>query len=184
MLKKSIMIKNKLYFMIKSLNQKLKKIKLLALDFDGILTVGGYVIVDQNGVESVVCSRKDGLGIEMIKNAGIAVVVISKEKNQVVEARCEKLNIKCWQGVDTGSDKLKIFQTHAKELGLTPGQICYGGDDVNDIACIEWAGFGFTVADGHALCKKKVDYITKTEGGRGAVREVCEMILQAQGKNI
>lgn len=158
--------------MSKKLTKRLKKIKLLALDFDGVMTVGGLVIVDQNGVESVICSRKDGLGIEMIKKVGITVVVISKETNPTVEARCRKLGIKCWYGVDTADDKLKILQTYATELKLKPEQICYGGDDINDLACLEWVGFGFTVADGHTLCKKKAAYVTKAKGGEGAVREV------------
>lgn len=170
--------------MLVELKKKLENIKLIALDFDGTLTVGAYVIVNQEGVESVVCSRRDSLGIDKIKKAGIEVVVISKETNPVVEARCKKMKIKCWQAINTGDDKLKILQAHAAEQGLDVSEVCYGGDDVNDIACLEWAGFGFTVADGHRTCKEKASYTTEAKGGEGAVREVCELILEAQGKTM
>ena len=169
--------------MSERLQEKLKKIKLLALDFDGTLTVGAYVIFREDGMESVVCSRRDSYGIlNILPKLGIDTVVISKETNDVVLSRCKKIGIKCWHGVDNANDKLEILQSYAKENSLTAGQICYGGDDINDIPCIEWAGFGFTVADGHILCKKKADYITEAKGGEGAGREVCEMILQAQNK--
>lgn len=164
-----------------SLKKNLKNIKLLALDFDGTLTLGGYVIFDQNSVESVICSRRDSLGIDMVKKAGVEVVVISKETNPVVEARCKKMNIKCWYGVSTGQNKIEILQSYIKEKGLNQAQVCYGGDDINDIPGIRWAGFGFTPADGHPQCKKAALYTTKTKAGEGAVREVCELILEAQG---
>jgi len=167
--------------MLFRLKQKLDKIKLLALDFDGTLTVGAYVIFSQDGTESVVCSRRDSLGVNIVQQAGVTVVVISKETNPVVEARCIKMGIKCWHGVNTGDDKLQILQRYAGELGLKSEEVCYGGDDVNDILCLEWAGVGFTVADGHVLCQKQADYITKRNGGDGAVREICELILQARG---
>lgn len=169
--------------MIKDLESKLKKIKLIALDFDGTLTVGAFVISDQDGKESVICSRRDSLGIDLVRRADLEVVVISKEINKVVLKRCQKIGIKCWQGVNTGRNKLQILEAYAKKLGFKSQEICYGGDDVNDIACIRWSGFGFTVKDGHELCKKNAMYVTKSCGGQGAVREVCEKILQAQNKS-
>lgn len=166
----------------KNMYKELKKIKLLALDFDGTMTVGGLVIVREGGEEMVICSRKDGMGTEMLQKAGIDIIVISKETNGVVLSRCKKLGIKCWHGVDTASDKLEILKSYVKENNLKAENVCYGGDDINDLDCIEWVGFGFTVADGHKLCKKKAKYTTKVKGGEGAVREVCDMILQAQSK--
>ena len=146
--------------------------------------MGAYVIFREDGIESVICSRRDSLGINMLQKNGLDAVVISKETNGVVSARCKKMGIKCWQGVGTGNNKLQILQSYAQEKGLEPDEICYGGDDVNDMACLGWAGFGFTVADGHALCQNQAAYITKARGGEGAVREICELILQAQGKSI
>lgn len=170
--------------MLKNLNQKLEKIKLLALDFDGTLTVGAYVVFCEDGTESVLCSRRDSLGTNMLQKHGIEVVVISKETNGVVAKRCKKMGIKCWGGVNTGDNKLEILQSYAKKCKIQSEEVCYGGDDVNDVACIEWAGCGFTVADGHDLCKKKAVYATKARGGEGAVREICELILRAQNKAI
>ena len=170
--------------MLKKIKNKLKKIRLMALDFDGTLTIGAYVIFNQDGLESVICSRRDSLGINMLMDAGVDVVVISKESNLVVENRCKKMGVKCWSGVATGKNKLEILQKYAVEYGLGPEEICYGGDDVNDVASLEWSGFSFTVADGHKQCKKKVDYVTKCNGGDGAVREVCDLILQTRNTDI
>jgi YrbI family 3-deoxy-D-manno-octulosonate 8-phosphate phosphatase len=167
-----------------SLREKLKKIKLLALDFDGTLTQGAYVVFREDGKESVLCSRRDSLGLLLLQQYGITVIVISREKNGIVPARCKKIGIACWHGVKDSKSKLDILQSYAKQRRLKSEEICYGGDDINDIACIEWAGFGFSVADGHALCKKIADYITKANGGEGAAREICEMILTAQCKPI
>jgi YrbI family 3-deoxy-D-manno-octulosonate 8-phosphate phosphatase len=167
----------------KGMKDKLKKIKLLALDFDGTMTVGAFVIFREDGMESVICSRRDSYGIlNILPKAGVDIVVISKETNKVVASRCKKIGIKCWHGVDTASDKLEILQSYAQENGFSSEEICYGGDDINDIACLEWVGFSFTVADGHKRCKEMVDYITEAKGGEGAVREVCDLILEAKEK--
>ncbi len=167
-----------------NLKKKLEKIRLLALDFDGTLTVGAYVVFREDGKESVICSRRDSLGINMLQASGIEAIVISKEINGVVPERCQKMGIKCWHGIKSASSKLQILQSYAKERGLKATEICYGGDDVNDIDCIKWAGFGFTVADGHQLCQKNANFVTKAKGGDGAVREISELILHAQGKPI
>lgn len=156
----------------------------MALDFDGTLTLGAYVICKQDGSESVVCSRRDSIGINMLQRAGVEVVVISKEANPVVEARCRKMKIKCWHGIETGQNKLEILRSYASESKLKVKEICYGGDDVTDIPCLKWSGFGFAVADGHNLCKKSAHYTTKNPGGAGAVREICELILRAKNKQI
>lgn len=170
--------------MLVDLKKKLKKIKLVALDFDGVLTYRGFVIFREDGKESVICSRRDSLGINMLQKNGIDVIVISKEINGVVAKRCEKMKIKCWSGVNTGDNKLEILQSYIKERGFKVDEVCYGGDDVNDVPCLTWAGVGFTVADGHALSKKAAQLVTKAKGGDGAVREVCELILKSQKKPI
>ncbi len=158
-----------------------KKIKLLALDFDGVMTVGAYVWTDQDGRESVQCSRRDGFGIEMLKKHGFDAVVISKETNPVVAARCKKLKIEFSQGVHRGEGKLQILKDVAQARSLDLSEICFMGDDLMDIPCMKAAGLGIAVADAHELVKAAAGYITKAEGGRGAVREVCELILQAHG---
>lgn len=148
-------------------------IKLLVCDFDGVMT-DDSVIVDENGKESVICKRGDGLGIELIKKKGIEVIVISKEKNLVAKIRCEKLKIKILYGID---DKIELFKKEIKNRNLSFDQVCYMGNDINDLDCIKEAGIGVAVADSHKKVIEIADYITTKKGGKGAVREVCDLIL-------
>lgn len=157
----------------------LSRIRLLALDFDGTLT-DGTVCVSEDGKETVQCSRKDSLGIDMLKKAGIIVCVISKETNPVVSMRCAKMKIACFQAIETGEGKREILARIMKEDGFSIDQVCYIGDDVNDVPALKFAGTSITVADGHEDAKEVADYITKARGGKHAVREVCELILAAK----
>ncbi|MCG2686748.1 HAD-IIIA family hydrolase [Candidatus Parcubacteria bacterium] len=162
------------------MNEKFKKIKLIAFDFDGVMT-NGYVYVDENGKESVRCSRRDGLGIAMLKKNDINVIVISKEKNPVVSVRCKKLNIKCWQAVEDSNAKLDILKKVASDMDLSLDDMAYVGDDLNDEEALRNVGLAITVQDGHEKIKKVCHYITKAKGGEHAVREICEEILKAKG---
>src|SRR3989344_5991599 len=112
--------------MRKELQKKLCTIKLVATDFDGIHT-DGCVYVNEDGKESVQCSRKDALGIDMLKRAGIHVCVISKETNPVVTARCKKLGVPCIQAVHDSDGKLEILKRIAGELGLLAEEVLYMG---------------------------------------------------------
>lgn len=158
-------------------------IRLVCADFDGVFT-DAMVYTDQNGVESVRCSRRDSLGINMLKREGISMHVISKETNPVVAARCKKMGVTCDQAVNSGDDKTVIMQRVAREAGIELSQVAYIGDDVNDLAALQIAGFAVTVADGHPLVKEVSHYVTKARGGEHAIRELCEFILTAQGKPI
>ncbi len=149
------------------------KIKLLALDFDGVMT-DNKVIVDENGKESVVCNRSDGMGIEKIKKRDIEVIVISKEQNNVVRARCDKLRIPCVHGID---DKLSILKKEIEKRNLTPEEVCFVGNDVNDIECIKYVGMGVAVNNAYPEVKKIAKMVTEKTGGEGAVREVIDKIL-------
>jgi len=149
-------------------------VKLLVMDFDGVMT-NNKVIMDENGKESVVCNRSDGMGVEMLLNKGIAAIVISKEVNKVVKARCEKLKIPCIHGVD---DKISILKKELKNRGLQPEDVCYIGNDVNDIECMKYVGIGVAVNDAYPSVKKVADVVTKKNGGEGAVREVIDDILK------
>mgnify|MGYP001262483521 CR=1 FL=1 len=164
---------------MKNLLKRLANVKLVAFDFDGIMT-DGFVYVDYKERESVRCSRKDGMGIKMLKEAGIKVVVISTERNLVVLARCKKLNIECVQGVDTGKDKLDVLKDFLSKHNLSQKEVCYVGDDINDIECLDFAEVGITVADGNEENKKNADYITERNGGNHAVREICDLILKSR----
>ena len=154
--------------------KKFKKIKLLVLDFDGVFT-DNRVLVSEDGKESVFCHRGDGLGIEMFKKEGIETVIISKEKNPVVQARCDKLGIECWQGID---NKETIFLREIKKRNLELENVCFVGNDITDLECIKKAGLGVAVADSEKPVLNIADYITKKKGGRGAVRELCDLILE------
>jgi YrbI family 3-deoxy-D-manno-octulosonate 8-phosphate phosphatase len=147
-------------------------IKLIALDFDGVLT-DNTVITDENGKESVICNRSDGLAIEIIKEKGIEIIVLSKEKNKVVNLRCKKLNITCIQGLD---EKLHILKNEIKKRNLTEKQVCYVGNDINDIDCIKYVGLGIAVNDAYPKVKKIANFITQTDGGRGVIREILNYI--------
>lgn len=149
------------------------RIKLLVLDFDGVMT-DNKVYVDENGKETVCCSRQDGLGIENLKKSGVKILVISKEKNRVVSARCKKLRIKSIQGA---KDKSKILKQLLKDLNIPPRQVCYLGNDITDMECVKLAGVGCAVRDSHPSLFKVADYVTINKGGNGAVREICDLIL-------
>ena len=159
---------------MEKISKKLQKIKLLTLDFDGVMT-DNRVLVDENGKEAVFCNRGDGLGIEMLKKKGVEVLVISKEKNKVVQARCKKLKIRCLQGVEK---KHYLLLKELKKRNLKLKDVCFIGNDITDIECIKNASIGVAVADSHKSVLKVADYITKKKGGDGAVREVTDLILK------
>jgi len=159
--------------MMRHMKNAWKEIKLLVLDFDGVLT-DGFVYVDQDGRESVRCSRRDGLGVGMLAERGIKTVVISKEQNGVVATRCQKLSIECFSGID---DKLGLLKKILDEKKIDPSDVCYVGDDVTDVDCIRHAGIGVAVADAVPSAKGAADLVTRAKGGDHAVREVCDLII-------
>jgi N-acylneuraminate cytidylyltransferase len=148
-------------------------VRLTVLDFDGTLT-DDRVWVDQDGRESVVCSRRDGMGLEMLAAAGMEIIVISKERNPVVSRRCEKLGIPCWQGID---DKLTLLKSVLAERKMDAKETVYVGNDVGDLACMRHVGFSFAPADAHPDVLKEAGFVVSYAGGSGAVREVCEILL-------
>ncbi|MEL6543586.1 MAG: HAD hydrolase family protein [Myxococcota bacterium] len=154
----------------------LAKLEWVAFDFDGVMT-DDTVIVTEEGVESITANRGDGMGILRLKRAGVNVVVISKEINKVVAARCRKLDIPCHHGID---DKLTLFQDLARQKGVGPEQLAFVGNDVNDMECMEWASVGIAVANSRPEVLALADWVTQARGGHGAVREVCEAIIQAK----
>jgi len=153
--------------------EEFKKIKFLVLDFDGVLT-DNRVLAFENGKEAVFCSRSDSLGIEMLKKNGIDIAVISKEKNNVVRARCKKLKIECLSGIDK---KKEIFLNQIKKRDLVISEVCYIGNDINDLECIKSAGIGVAVADAYEQVLQNADYISRSKGGMGAIREIADLIL-------
>ena len=158
------------------LAQNLKTLKLIGFDFDGIFT-DAKVVLSEHGVEHVICSRRDGLGINELQRLGLKLAVISKERNKIVATRCAKLKIECAYGID---DKLSIFKKLLKREGIRPEESAFMGDDFNDLECMQYAGVAFTVIDAYPACKKVASYITKRKGGDHAVREVCDLILSTR----
>ena len=152
----------------------LSKIKLLILDFDGVLT-DNRVLVNQEGSEAVWCNRGDGWGIARLKEAGIEILVLSTETNKVVNARCQKLGINCIHGCD---NKLATLQEIVKQHSVGLEEVAYVGNDVNDLACMRHVGIPIAVADAVPEIKNVARIITTNRGGYGAVREVADLILK------
>jgi YrbI family 3-deoxy-D-manno-octulosonate 8-phosphate phosphatase len=151
----------------------LSHVRLLVLDFDGVLT-DDTVLVDQDGREAVVCSRSDGWGIAKLRAAGIAVVVLSTEENPVVAARCRKLSVPVVQGC---ADKGARLGDLLRERGIEAAHVAYVGNDENDLDCLRAVGVPVAVANATPAVKSVARHVTGRRGGEGAVREVVEWIL-------
>jgi N-acylneuraminate cytidylyltransferase len=146
----------------------------LILDFDGVFT-DDKVYVFQDGRETVRCDRTDGMGIGLLKKNGLPVWVLSSESNPVVRVRTDKLGIPCLQG---WKDKGQALQQLLQEQGLDPAQVVYVGNDVNDLPCMAQVGCAVTVADAHPAVLAQADLVLEHNGGDGAIREICELILE------
>ncbi|MFV1977775.1 MAG: KdsC family phosphatase [Myxococcota bacterium] len=161
------------------LAETLRRVRLAAFDFDGVFT-DNTVIVSESGTESVRCWRGDGLGLSMLRELGITTVAVSSETNPVVGMRCRKLGIACHQGC---SDKLQTLSGLASEIGCGMEDVMFVGNDVNDNACLQAVGVPIVVADAHPEALSCADWTTRTPGGRGAVREICDLIRRAHEIN-
>ncbi len=154
---------------------KLKKIidgiRLLVFDFDGVFT-DNSVYVNQYGEEMVRCCRSDGIGLEKIKRLGIKTIVLSAEINSVVQTRTKKLGIECIQGCN---DKLVKLEEIIQKMGISFAQVCFMGNDVNDLSCLKKVALPIVVCDAYHEIIGFARYQTKAKGGYGAVREVCDL---------
>jgi 3-deoxy-D-manno-octulosonate 8-phosphate phosphatase (KDO 8-P phosphatase) len=147
-------------------------VEMVIFDFDGVFT-DNTVQVYSDGTESVRCWRSDGLGLGRLKSVGIKISVLSTEKNDVVLERCRKLDVPCSHGV---KDKGAAIINLSNEFAVQPSQMLYLGNDINDIPAFELVGCPICVADAYPEIYPYVKYITKAKGGRGAVREICDII--------
>lgn len=151
-------------------------LKALVMDFDGVFT-DDRVLVDQDGREAVFASRSDGMGLGRLqKLTAMKLLILSKEPNPVVSARGRKLKIEVRQGID---DKLPELDRWLAENGLTRAETAYIGNDVNDLECMEAVGFPVAPADARPEALAIAAYVTEAEGGRGALRELCEALIAA-----
>jgi len=158
-----------------SLVESLRSVRLVLLDFDGVLT-DNRVIVSESGEESVVCSRADGIGIARLRELGIPCCVVSSEENAVVERRCEKLGVRCFRGVKS---KVDVAEALGIELGVSPGEMLFVGNDVNDLDVLRFVGLGVAVADAVPEVQQVAGMVLECRGGLGAVREICDRIAAA-----
>lgn len=150
-----------------------KSVKLIIFDFDGVFT-NNKVIVSQDGQESVVCSRFDGIGLSMLREARIDSIIMSSETNPVVSARAKKLNIDCLQAVNDKSEATRIISDNRK---IDLSDIVFLGNDVNDIPALKIVGFPIGVVDCWPEIQKYCVALTSLPGGSGAVRELCEAVV-------
>jgi len=153
-------------------------IRLLILDVDGVMS-DGLIYMGNSGEELKAFNVRDGYGLRCVLTSGIEVAIITGRKAKLLEDRCQTLGIShLFQGQ---SDKLIAYRQLLSELSLTDSQVAYIGDDLIDWPVMEKVGLSVAVADAHPLLLPKADYVTRINGGRGAVREVCDLILMSQG---
>jgi 3-deoxy-D-manno-octulosonate 8-phosphate phosphatase (KDO 8-P phosphatase) len=157
---------------------KIKDLKLLILDVDGVLT-DGRLFFDDSGKEYKCFHARDGHGIKLLRQSGVEVAVISGRKSSSVALRMKNLGVELvYQGHE---NKRSAFAEILQRLVLKPAQVAHVGDDVLDLPVMVQAGFAVAVADAHFAVKQRADFCTQSPGGLGAVREVCDLIMQVQG---
>lgn len=159
--------------------KKVKPVRLLVLDVDGVMTDGG-IIYNADGVETKVFNVRDGHGIKLLKRGGVECAVITSRQSRALEYRTRELGIEI---VHQGAlDKITAYEDILKKTGLKPEETAFVGDDLVDLPVLRMAGFSAAVNDAVEEVKDEVDYVTVCPGGRGAVREVVEIILKIKGK--
>lgn len=159
--------------------EKAEQIRLVIFDVDGVLTDGSLFIGD-DGQEYKAFHSRDGHGMKMLQAAGVEIGIITGRTSQVVKHRMDSLGIRhVYQGK---LEKLPAFKELVAKLGLPPHQVAYVGDDVVDLPVMRRVGLAVAVQDAHPLVKQHAHWTTDHGGGRGAARDVCELIMRAQGK--
>jgi 3-deoxy-D-manno-octulosonate 8-phosphate phosphatase (KDO 8-P phosphatase) len=153
-------------------------VRLAAFDVDGVLT-NGQLFLGPGGEEYKVFNVRDGHGLVMLRDSGLAIAIITGRRSPVVAARMAELGIEyVYQGQH---DKLAALAELEAKLGIRSAEVCYVGDDLPDVPVLKTVGLPVTVADGHPCCVAVARYQTRAAGGSGAVREVCELLMSARG---
>ena len=155
---------------------RLRKIKTVIFDFDGVFS-DNKVITSQDGHESVICDRSDGLGIASLRNIGVEMMILSTETNPVVASRGAKLGLPVEQGCD---DKAEFLKSWVKKRNLDFAEIAYIGNDINDLEAMKLVGLKVAPADSHPDILALADLVTRKDGGHGAVREFCDKVVSAK----
>lgn len=151
----------------------LSKIELIVFDFDGVMT-DNRVLVDENGKEAVWVNRSDGLGIQMIKQMGIRMIILSTETNPVVSVRAKKLQIDVLQAINDKADMLLRF---CRQENIQLENVMYVGNDINDLPAMKLAGIKVVPKDAYKEVKCIADIVLETSGGHGVVRELASLLL-------
>jgi YrbI family 3-deoxy-D-manno-octulosonate 8-phosphate phosphatase len=151
-----------------------ERVELVVFDFDGVMT-DNRVWVDENGHEQVAANRSDSEGLAQMRKGGVQAMVLSKETNPVVAARCRKLNLPVLQGIN---DKADVLRSYLQEHQVDPQHVVYLGNDTNDLPCFEVVGCAVAVADSQPVVLRQADLVLSRQGGHGAVRELCDLIIQ------
>jgi N-acylneuraminate cytidylyltransferase len=151
-----------------------EKVDLIVFDFDGVMT-NNLVYVNQDGIESVAANRSDGMGIVRLRKTDIKSMVLSTETNPVVDARCKKLKLPVIQGVE---NKDVVLQEYLEVNGFNPKNVIFVGNDINDVPCFSMVGCALAVADAQPVALRQADIVLQHCGGYGAVREVCDLVMQ------
>lgn len=158
--------------------ERLQRVRLLALDVDGVLT-DGQLSFDSDGRELKSFSVLDGHGLKLAKRFGIEVALITGRDSPMVARRAAALGIKhLFQGVE---DKLPVLRGLCQQLGLSLDEVAYCGDDMPDLASIHHSAIGISVPNAPDYIQQQADWITERAGGQGAAREICDTLLRAQG---
>lgn len=159
--------------------QQLQQIRCVIFDVDGVLT-DGRLYYDNHGNEFKAFHAHDGHGMKMLQSGGIPVAIITARQSELVRKRMDDLGIE--HVFQDARDKLAAFETLLTRLGLAPEQVCYVGDDCLDLPVMRRCGLAVAVANAQPISKRYAHFVTQHKGGEGAAREVCELILEAQGK--
>ena len=158
--------------------EKAKKIRVVIFDLDGVLTDGTLYLTD-SGEEIKAFNSRDGHGMRMLKASGVELAIITARESHSVKLRAESLNITLlYQGE---KNKLKVFESLVTKLNLDMSSCAYVGDDLIDLPVMTRCGLSICVPSAPILVKKNVRYVTNSEGGQGAVREICELVMLSQG---
>jgi 3-deoxy-D-manno-octulosonate 8-phosphate phosphatase (KDO 8-P phosphatase) len=161
------------------LREKAKKIKLLILDVDGVLT-DGRIIYDSRGRDMKFFDVHDGLGVYLLKKAGIATILITAKGSRAIRPRARDMQVE--EIFENISPKTTVLEKVLRRYKVNTDEICFVGDDLVDLGLMRSVGFPIAVFNAAPEIKQAASYITLKQGGRGAVREVAELILKAQGK--
>lgn len=161
-------------------NDKLVKIRLVAFDVDGVFTDGRFYLSNA-GVESKAFYTQDGFGVRQLLATGIDVVVISGRKSDAVEKRMSELGVT--HVIQGCGDKVAALDRIIADLGITPAECAYVGDDIPDLPLLNHVGVSVAVANAVSELRQQCDISTSAAGGHGAVREVCDLVLAAQDRS-